>query len=116
VDKPFESRGIAFCSLLSRGAGLALSARRIDCGVQAPEACDSPVDQTADIVLMANVGAEFPYQRIAGLVVGPMRRSWHIGRRNREQLRVMPVSAPVMRTTGLVMSDPYERGLWRMPE
>jgi hypothetical protein len=42
--------GIALGCLLNHWAGFALGAGVVDCGVEAPEALDRPVDETANII------------------------------------------------------------------
>ena len=53
-----EGRGVALGRLLRCRAGLALRAGRVDGDVEATEPGDSPVDKGANVILMADVGAD----------------------------------------------------------
>jgi hypothetical protein len=76
-----ERRGIAFRRLVCDRAGLALGAGIVHRDIQAPEALDRPIDETADIVVFAHIGlhefgfgaerAEFANQCLASILLSP---------------------------------------------
>ena len=70
-----EGGGIARCRLLNHWTGFAFGAGVVDHGIEAPEALDRPVDETADIILVPHVGldefgrgAEFADRCLSGIL------------------------------------------------
>ncbi len=53
-----EGGGVALGGLLGHRARLAFGAGGVDGGIETAEACDGLVDQIADVVLAADVGAD----------------------------------------------------------
>jgi hypothetical protein len=76
-----ERRGVAFRGLVRDRAGFTLGASVVHRDIEAPEALDRAVDETADIAFLAHIGldefgfgterAEFANQRPAGIRLSP---------------------------------------------
>jgi hypothetical protein len=107
-----EGGGIRVGGLLRHRARLAFGAGVVDRCVQAAEARDGPIDQFPHVVLVANVGAEeFDFsaectqlsrELLAGLLVATGDNDAVAFPRERKSRRApIPVSAPVIKTTGV---------------
>ena len=114
-----EGGGIAFGGLLRHRAGLAFGAGVVDGHVQATKARNGPIDQVAHLVLVAHVGRHelgFSAERaqfgltsfLAGFLVATGNDECGApSRANATAVaRPIPVSAPVIKTTGVSISPP----------
>src|SRR6266849_4344059 len=73
-----ERRGIAFCGLVRDRADLAFGAGIVHRDIETAKPCDGLVDQSADLIVLTDVGvdelrlrterAKFLYERLAGLI------------------------------------------------
>jgi len=110
-----EGGGVAFAALIDEWTRLPFGARGIDGGVNAAEACNSLVDQIAHLVVVAHVGAneggfgaeaaEFGFQCLAFRFAASRcdDACAFLGKAT-AVARPMPVNAPVINTTGLLIS------------
>jgi len=87
-----KGRGIAFRRLVNDGAGFALRAGIVDGNIDAAEAGDGVIDEAANIVVLTDVGADKD---------GVCTEFAKFGFERFAFARPMPVSAPVITTTGL---------------
>ena len=111
-----ERRGVAVGRLLGHRAGLAFGAGAVDGRIQTTEARDGPIDQTAHIVFAAHIGTnEFRFAAEAAQAQRPTPgrlSSWRPETTTRlpsrasakAAARPIPVNAPVIKTTGVLIS------------
>jgi hypothetical protein len=103
-----ERRGIGFRGLVRDGANPAVGASIVDRDIETAKLCDGPVDQSADLILVADVGVDELKERrsSASALPASSRRpattTFAPFLANATAVaRPMPVSAPVIRITGL---------------
>ena len=97
-----ERRGIAFRGLVRDRASLAFGAGIVHRDIETAKPCDGLVDQSADVILLADVGVdelglraeerELLNERLAGLIAptgddDASRPSWRRRRRRRDRCR-----------------------------
>ena len=122
-DVGVEGRGIAFHGLLDSRAGFALGAGGVDGNVEPAEALHGLVDERSNVVLMAHIGADKLGFRAGGAQLGDERGACVFVTTGGNDLRPFlgkgesggagdAVSAPVIRTTGVFISFPFETALW----
>ena len=109
-----EGRGIAFGGLVGDRANLALGAGIVHCDIETPKALDRLVDESADVILVAHVGldefglgaerAQLVDERLADIVRRPATTTFApFLAKAIAAARPMPVSAPVIKTTELLL-------------
>jgi hypothetical protein len=105
-----EDRPVAVRGLTAQRAGLAFGARIVDRDIETPETRDRTVDEVAHVVFFSDIGAdEFRLgagttklgDKLAARLVMTARNDDALLRAKANAVaRPIPVSAPVIRTTG----------------
>ena len=111
-----ERRGIAFRGLVRDRANLAFGAGIVHGDIETAKPCDGLVDESADVIFLADVGvdelglrterAQLLDERLAGVITptGTTTFAPFLAKAT-AAARPMPVRAPVIKTTGCSLRD-----------